>query len=90
MRRCTLLITLTKMHLPQEDLTVDGFWMTIVRKRNAPHETKRVVIIRMSMACSVMLGLKKKTMATAAHSQTLNCAKAASCACHVAKLLSIC
>jgi len=47
---------------------------------------KRAVVIRISMACSMMFGLKKKMTATAAHSQTLNCAKAASCVCHIAKL----
>jgi len=74
--------------LPQ-DPTADGdddFSTAIVRNRNAPNEMTRDAVIKMSMTCSTMCGLRKKMTATAPHSQTLNCAKADSCVFHVAKL----
>jgi len=68
--------------LPQ-DPTADGdddFSTAIVRNRNAPNEMTRDAVIKMSMTCSTMCGLRKKMTATAPHSQTLNCAKADSLA----------
>ena len=72
--------------LPQDLTSDDDFSTAIVRYRNVPNEMTRDAIIKTSMTCRVMCGLRKKMAAMAPHSQTLNCAKAASCICHIAKL----
>jgi hypothetical protein len=65
---------------------VDGFsTQTRVSNRNEPKEMNRAVAIKISMACSVILGLKKKMTAMAPDCQTINCAKAASCICHFSR-----
>jgi hypothetical protein len=61
------------------DLTVDGFSTTSVSNKNAPKEMMSAVAIKISMACSVIFGLRKKMTAMAPDCQTFNCAKAASC-----------
>jgi hypothetical protein len=66
---------------------VDGFSTTRVSSRNEPKEMKRDVDIKISMACSVMLGLKKKMTAMAPDCQTFSCAKAASCIYHFSRLI---
>jgi hypothetical protein len=71
--------------LPQ-GLTVVDFSTTRVRNRNEPKEMKRDVVIKISMACSVMFGLRKKMTAMAPDCHTFSCAKAASCICDVAKI----
>jgi hypothetical protein len=48
---------------------------------------ERDVVIKLSMACSVMFGLKKKITAMAPDCHTFSCAKAASCICDVKKLI---
>jgi hypothetical protein len=63
-------------------LMIDGFSTTRVSNRNEPKEMKREVAIKISMACSVMLGLKKNMTAMAPDCQTFNCAKAAFCIYH--------
>ena len=60
-------------------MTGDDFSTTRVRNRNEPKEMTRPAAIRISMACSVMLGLRKKMTAMAPDCHTLSCAKAASC-----------
>jgi hypothetical protein len=75
-----------KWDLPHA-LMVDGFSRTRVRNRNEPKETKRDVAIKISMACSVMLELKKKMTATAPDCQKYNCAKAASCIYHFSRMI---
>jgi hypothetical protein len=47
---------------------------------------ERDVVIKLSMACSVMFGLKKKITAMAPDCHTFSCAKAASCICDVKKI----
>ena len=56
---------------------------------NGPKEMKRAVVIKISMACSVMFGLRKKMTALAPDCHTFICAKAASCICHVVKIESL-
>lgn len=66
-------------------LTGDDFSTTRVRNRNEPKEMTRAAAIRRSMACSVMLGLRKKMTAMAPDCHTFSCAKAASCIGHGVK-----
>jgi hypothetical protein len=47
---------------------------------------ERDVVIKLSMACSVMFGLRKKITAMAPDCHTFSCAKAASCICDVKKI----
>ena len=66
-------------------MTGDDFSTTRVRNRNEPKEMTRPAAIRISMACSVMLGLRKKMTAMAPDCHTFSCAKAASCIDHGVK-----
>jgi len=88
------LVILTKSHwrrpghqemVSLQAMTGDDFSTTRVRSRNEPKEMTRDAAIRISMASSVMLGLRKKMTAMAPDCHTFSCAKAASCIGHGVK-----